>query len=75
MAPVVLVICHRLLVNLVRAQLSEHALNDASEEVVVLVELGECPEEVLVGEETLLEALIEELAVCAHHVVDCVDVA
>ena len=54
MPTVVLVVRHCLVMDLISSQLSEHSLDDTSKEVVILVQLCECSEEVLVGEEAFL---------------------
>ena len=71
MAAVVLMIRHCLVMNLSCTELSEHALDDASKEVCVLVQLGENTEQILVCKKALFEALVKELVVSLHYVIYC----
>jgi hypothetical protein len=52
------------------AHLVKETLYYAREKVVILVESGENPEQVLIGEQAFLEALVEELIVRLHDLVD-----
>jgi len=61
-------------VHLEGGHLVEEALDDAREEVVVLVQPGQDAEQVVVRQQALLQALVEEPVVRLHHVVDRLDV-
>lgn len=70
MPVIVLILSDCSLVDLEGGHLVEEALDDAREEVVVLVETGEDAEQVVVGQQALLQALVQEAVVRLHHIVD-----
>jgi hypothetical protein len=72
---VVLILCDCPLVHLEGGHLVEEALDDAREEVVVLVESCQDAEQVVVGQQALLQTLVQEAVVRPHHIVDCLHVA
>lgn len=73
-AVVVLVLGDGTLVRLKGAHLDEEALNDAREEVVVLVQARQDTEQVVVRQQTLLQTLVQEVPVRMHHIVDRIDI-
>ena len=73
-AVVVLVLGDGTFVRLECAHLDEEALDDAREEVVVLVQARQDTEQVVVRQQTLLQTLVQEVPVRMHHIVDRIDI-
>ena len=72
---VVLILGNYSLMHLKGLHLIEEALDDTSEEVVVLVETRQDAEKIVVGQQTLLQALVQEVVVSLHYIVDGLHVA
>jgi len=74
MPVIVLVLSNGPLMHLEGGHLVEEALDDAREEVVVLVQAGQDAEQVVVRQQALLQTLVQEPVVRLHHVVNGLDV-
>ena len=59
--------------SFIGADLLKESLYDTRKEVIILVQSCKDAEQVLIGQETLFEAFIEEIVVSLHDFIDCLD--